>query len=52
MPKTSNIRWRDLINSASDSQVLKVQESCAIAKMTARSADKNKQTATPPPKIT
>ena len=28
------------------------QESCAIAKMTARCADKSKQTATPPPKIT
>jgi len=27
-------------------------ESCAIAKMTARCADKSKQTATPPPKIT
>jgi len=29
-----------------------VQESCAIAKMTARCAHKSKQTATPPPKIT
>jgi len=28
------------------------QESCAIAKMTARCADKSKQTATPSPKIT
>jgi len=28
------------------------QESCAIAKMTARCADKSKQTATTPPKIT
>jgi len=28
------------------------QESCAIANMTARCADKSKQTATPPPKIT
>ena len=28
------------------------QESCTIAKMTARCADKSKQTATPPPKIT
>jgi len=28
------------------------QESCAIAKMTVRCADKSKQTATPPPEIT
>ena len=28
------------------------QDRCAIAKMTARCADKSKQTATPPPKIT
>ena len=33
-------------------QVAVEQESCAIAKMTARCADKSKQTATPPPKIT
>jgi len=31
---------------------MKKQESCDIAKMTARCADKSKQTATPPPKIT
>ena len=29
-----------------------IQESCAVAKMTARCADKSKQTGTPPPKIT
>jgi len=28
------------------------QESCAIAKITVRCANKSKQTATPPPKIT
>jgi len=31
---------------------LNIQESRAIAKMTARCADKSKQTATPPPEIT
>ena len=33
-------------------QILEVQESCVIAKMTARCAYKSKQTATHPPKIT
>ena len=32
--------------------LIDVQERCAIAKMTAQCADKSKQTATPPPKIT
>jgi len=33
-------------------RTLKEQESCAFAKMTARCADKSKETATPPPRIT